>query len=77
MQIDSVQQRPADLSEIALNGAACAPTIAGGIAEKAAAAPVQFTTDTSIKFAGFDFAALYSIAQSATYSAGSGALFGS
>jgi hypothetical protein len=49
VQIDSVEQRPADLSEIPLNRPASTPAIARRIAEKTAAAPVQITTDTNLK----------------------------
>jgi len=47
MQIDAIEQRPADLAEIALNGATGASTVASWIPEKSATAPVQIATDTA------------------------------
>ena len=54
MQIDPVEQRSADLGQVALDDPAGTAAFARGIAEIAARTPVQFTTDTRPKFAGPD-----------------------
>ena len=45
VQIDTVEQRTADLAEVTLDDAAGATALPRGIAEKSAGAPVQVRTD--------------------------------
>jgi hypothetical protein len=52
MQIDAVEQRPADLSQITLDNAAGAAALASGIGKMPAGAPVQITTPLNMKVGG-------------------------
>jgi len=45
MQVDAVQQRPADLAQVALEDGAGAAALVRCVAEVAAGAPVQTSTD--------------------------------
>ena len=45
MQVDAVQQRPADLAEVALDDAAGAAAFVRRIAKVTARTPVQISTD--------------------------------
>ena len=48
MDIDAVEQRAADLAQVALDHAGRAAALAAGVAVETALAPVQITTATSI-----------------------------
>ena len=49
MQVDGVQQRPADLAQVALDDGACAAALVGRAAEVAARTPVQAITPTGAR----------------------------